>query len=1415
MTNFEEYYGEPLFDEEPLSNEEDKEVNGEIVNPDEEFDKNDDTSSLLNVAPFHYLTKKYDPKDPEANKANSLFLDRSGTLMKNVMDVQGYSSQFINSYNHWICGQINKQISYRNVRKTVDYTNPANGITTTITKVIKLNNAHPRPTMIKVNEGGVDVIRPIREQDALDRKIDYSIDLWANRSVVTYQLMVNNDGTSYEREIQNVNKEVLIGKIPLMIGSRIVDPLSNTVREDFPFGVDKSIPLNDPGAYFIVKGMKYFMLTQDMLRIHKTNTTKGKGTKKGYEVQASIVILTLRGSTKPSVIIESSHKKGDGGTRKVKEKSFTPNFYMKKPDGFQLVISLSFLGKKEEDTKDSEIVHKTANLKEVLKLLIYFHLLGPKSKEDGFEQEIDGNTWKDHLDNNTLWNNIEAIVLPHLINLTYKSSRKSLQRKVIISIESMMKILKDGTAKSPLVYFAEKFPDFASAKNSDAQNALLLFNNIISIITPAFDNIGYDLPKDKLITEDLMKTDRIMYRVFTLLNLTINATEVFLDIEPQTNKNLYENKSNRIAGRNLFQLFMGMINYEFEDLRKKLDRVSIETLRSSILTDIDRIINGSDSTDSPDGRRDGFPRSDRITTTFRTSFTTMKWGIRGLYIKDTTMKEPYEEQSVLQKYSLITKITIRGSGLSSNTELRAVQYGQWGHICVAETPERKRCGQVKHFAITAFSTWEDRGLELLNYIERQNLITTFDDNGEESKFPLVGLDADILKDGPRLFEILTKRLNDFDYSLICLNGTVVGFNDPNKTLNGVIAVRRGYVGNTRIEGSSSLFPQISVVYRQRLEGTTSNDKGVYIYADVDRPLRPLVVVNPETNRPYIYDAIEKEGYDTVMKWTDRLFNEGYVEYICPDEFQTLTVSVTLDDLDFVNKRKLLLEDNLTNLTVLLDAMKGSESAKDIMLVKRAIFLHSKEIDYLSKKRYTHSEIDPQAMLGFSAASIPFVGMAQAIRGPYQAKMGPQAMGVADPNYMKGSGVDLKVLANPQIPFTNNQINRIIGDSNLGTGNIINAAFTSYEGFTDEDAVVVNRNVADSFVFGFVSYDTYTAVTERDKEIEIGRREGVSDNHKYKYITSDGLPMIGALLEPGMVVIAMKPTKGVKDAIVDHSVTVEKESSGFVHMVKRVSNDSVIVVLKRLNKTETGNKLAFRIAQKATIGAIRDPEDMPRLADGTIIDVLVNPHCIPSRMTTGLLLEVLLGKFAAREGLMFDSTNFRPYEIEKMLRAVHPAGLSPIKQKLYKPNGEALDGEVFAGPVYHTTLKHIVRDKFNARAFGPKSMQTLQATKGRNKNGGMKIGEMERDSIVVHGLYLFTQDRFITAGDGFSALYCLTCGNYAMTTSTDADEINNSITPVCKTCRSDSKSIIKLELSYAFIIMQELLKPIGINVFLVE
>ena len=247
---------------------------------------------------------------------------------------------------------------------------------------------------------------------------------------------------------------------------------------------------------------------------------------------------------------------------------------------------------------------------------------------------------------------------------------------------------------------------------------------------------------------------------------------------------------------------------------------------------------------------------------------------------------------------------------------------------------------------------------------------------------------------------------------------------------------------------------------------------------------------------------------------------------------------------------------------------------------------------------------------------------------------------------------------------------------------------------------------------------------------------------------------------------------------------------------------IMYIRKNGNPIWCGN--SSRSGQKCTCGILIRKEDMPFTESGIVPDLIINPNCIPSRMTIGQLLETVLAKSGAIKGEFKDGTPFEERNIEEICQELEDLGFNRYGyETMYSGvSGQKFKSLMFIGPTFYQRLKHMVADKIHARATGPTVMLTRQPPEGRTKNGGLRFGEMERDVGIAHGMGVFLKERMVECSDAYECHVCDQCGMIV-------GYMKGTNSYYCNACDNHT-NISKIAIPYCFKLMiQELM---SINIF---
>jgi len=434
---------------------------------------------------------------------------------------------------------------------------------------------------------------------------------------------------------------------------------------------------------------------------------------------------------------------------------------------------------------------------------------------------------------------------------------------------------------------------------------------------------------------------------------------------------------------------------------------------------------------------------------------------------------------------------------------------------------------------------------------------------------------------------------------------------------------------------------------------------------------------------------------------------------------------------------------------------------------------------------THCEIHPSVILGTTASYIPFPDHNQSPRNAYQSSMGKQAMGIYALNFRERFDAMSHVLCYPEQPMVSTYMSRFYGAQTLPAGQNIVVAIMTYTGYNQEDSNMINRAALDRGRFRSIFYRTYK--DEERKNQSSGEEEKFCHpdptetkhmkNAHYEKIGDDGFVPKDTYVTPddiliGKVVPLRVPTGAVLPAGAKKSRDVSKmprnNEKGYVDKIYKNRNGegySFVKIRMRQDRIpEIGDKFSSRHGQKGTMGMILNPEDMPQTASGIVPDIIINPHCIPSRMTVAQLMETLMSKIGCMSGSLGDGTPFGDTTVDDLAGLLRDQyGMEPYGNEIMYNGytGRMMETSIFIGPCYYQRLRHCSADKMHSRASGPLVMLTRQPAEGRAREGGLRFGEMERDCVVAHGMAEFTKERLMECSDSFSCYSCKDCGLMAI------------------------------------------------------
>ncbi|EEQ34008.1 DNA-directed RNA polymerase III complex subunit Rpc2 [Microsporum canis] len=538
-----------------------------------------------------------------------------------------------------------------------------------------------------------------------------------------------------------------------------------------------------------------------------------------------------------------------------------------------------------------------------------------------------------------------------------------------------------------------------------------------------------------------------------------------------------------------------------------------------------------------------------------------------------------------------------------------------------------------------------------------------------------------------------------------------------------------------------------------------NQKSVHVSTDDGRICRPLIIV--EKKRSKVTARHLSALRSGTMDFDDFLSN-GLVEYV---------------DVN---------EENDANIAV-----------------------YEREID----ANTTHLEIEPFTVLGAVAGLIPYPHHNQSPRNTYQCAMGKQAIGAIANNQFLRIDSLLYAMVYPQKPMVKTRTIELTNYDKLPAGQNAMVAVMSYSGYDIEDALVLNKGSVDRGFGRCQVFRKYSANLKsysngtKDRLVGPTRENGVSIR-KHGLLDNDGLAAVGEKVSPGEVYINKEtPDNALSSGITgsDAGLPVKYNPTPQTYklpdysyidkvMISTTEGESQLIKVqtRQTRRPEVGDKFSSRHGQKGVVGIIAEQADMPFTDTGLVPDIIMNPHGFPSRMTVGKMLELVAGKAGIISGQFGYGTPFGGSPVEEMSAILVDHGFS-YGGKDYLTSGitgEPLTYYVFTGPIYYQKLKHMVQDKMHSRARGPRATLTRQPTEGRSRDGGLRLGEMERDCLIAYGTSQLLLERLMISSDRHEVDVCEGCGFMGYS-------------GWCQRCKT-SAGVVKMVIPYAAkLLVQEL------------
>jgi DNA-directed RNA polymerase beta subunit len=1192
--------------------------------------------------------------------------------------------------------------------------------------------------------------------------------------------------------------------IPMMLGSKYcnLNPILNNVQKL----ADVNECVYDPLSYFIINGNEKILVSQEKLKLNKIMIIQSS---KG--INAEIRSAGSNGNVKETKMNIFMSKKNKRNTKTIKRSitrvevslqfvrdgklNITSIFRLYGIiDAYNNMISnihpIDFANKARKVflMKAREIDSDVVDIKRDIEDILILSERGYSTKEILHQlYELQTNTKK------------------MLVNDDSVRKRRKIKHEIMSTDIGAEIIMQLGELEGDLLNKSiDKFRDFSSKSMSSRKLSSLVddtineerimsdestfINNVLSV--SKIEGVS-DIVQIVFIFEknfDINVFPHINtgndHKLRTFITMMSRLGRCYIGDMPADDRDHYGNKMVEHPGMLLKSQFSKLYKYGLKriSMREQTIKYTAESIHRFAKDEIKRL-------------------SPLITNGILDAMKTGKWGLKGPNQREG-VAQLLSRLSLIGIYSHLRRISVPVNKNQKQTKPRMIHPSQYKVICPSETPEGESCGVVKNMSVSSYIT------------------TAINSESIESV----------------VSEFLTS-VGDAIY----INERFVGHGDIKVIRKHLVSMRR-----------CGKFHPYTSIFIDTIPSMISSISELYVSTEEGRLVSPYFVV--EDGELLI---VKKDMFKHEYSFDD-LVSNGVVEYM---------------DANEIEQGHVLVAGNYKKIT--------SES--------------------------THAEIDESFIVSVTSALLPFTEHAPNPRLTYSASMIKQAQGTTMTSYNTRADMGLKITHHNEKPFVQTYIQDIIGLNNIPTGINVSIAMMPYGGFNQEDSLIFNRKMFDLGAFRSTTYSLFPVEISKTADYrEVDRK----NPNLHKGIIKTGtkvnyMDTIGVRMRKNIKSLTNRKTSN-NDEVVPEDIKMKDPRSGIIDdvfvgtMGKNANITTSRVKIRFPNLPKIGDKYASRYGQKGTIGMVYSDENMPFRQTGQTVSVIINPASIPSRMTIGQLMEMLIGKASAsydktrvvkyfkdfyipvwrltnkdqtlvddedtenitgeqvirlskfkgrdeylkihsedilavrhlvegdagknirstdekimdkqyyintRKELesMKDGTIFKTRDIRdtsKLLRDMgyHSQGHEMLTSGM---TGEPIEAEIFTGICYYSALKHMVKDKIQARRKGAVDLIKRQPVSGRARGGGLRSGEMERDCLIAHGAAHILNERFMTMSDPFRTQICKTCGKMCYE-DTDAKQY------ICARCGPDSDPA-EVTIPYSFKLYMQYMQSIGIDI----
>jgi len=883
--------------------------------------------------------------------------------------------------------------------------------------------------------------------------------------------------------------------------------------------------------------------------------------------------------------------------------------------------------------------------------------------------------------------------------------------------ELMIDFLRSSTVDGNTIFTqfeALEYLKFFTSYGTREHVLYILYHNL-------FPNIEID---------DGQQSAGVLIKKAVYLGFLVNhLVKVCLGIKAQTERDNYMFKRVGISGFLIGDIFKDFYNAFRVKLRNKMDRlyeegrwVEKDNLDPSLINNenIKKVV-------YPDIIQSGLLRSLKG-----------QWGLersKGGIVQDLS------RVSYLSFISHLRRVT---SPMDPSIKIRSphtLNTSQYGFMCPVESPDGASIGLIKNFAMLCHITFHIPSDSIIKALQVFD-VKTLDDMAE--------------------------GMSIGDTTSITLNNTWFGTIETSQA-----PMMVEYIKLMRRNALINIFTSIS---------WNVTAARINILTESGRCCRPLLVVDEDGTL-----AIKNKHLNLSPSRSWYFHMKGDVltdsEY---DPYSTKSIDpfVILSEKGHLKKKD-------PSIRSVIRALKKTAAPIEFIDVEECntcmIAMYPSDLDVPTENRlaqYTHCEIHPSTMFSVVTASIPLANHNHAPRNIFACAQTKQAIGVYATNAHNRIDTMVYSMHYPQQRLVKTKYTHLLHLDEMPNGENLIVAICSYSGYNQEDSVILNKDAVDRGMFNITYYKSHISDETVDDKNPLATPRIVFANPThliksgvnvtslkeacYEKIDEKGLPKLNEYIAVGDVLVGkVKVMENKKDdadtGLEDEGIIFEtcqstcdiadKTMAGHIDKVyvydkPSTSQRTIKIRMRKMRLPELGDKVASSHSQKGVVGLILPANMMPFTSSGIIPDIIINPHAFPSRMTIAHLLECVLSKVCVLEGSFIDATPFDTTNMESIYDRLESNGFERAGNEiLYSGlSGTQMASDVFIGPTYYHRLKHMVADKINARTRGKKMSVTMQPTKGRSNEGGLRIGEMEANCLVSHGMAAFAKESFMERSD---------------------------------------------------------------------